>query len=140
MMILSPKSGRWYSQQCQTTMRRTVCHQLAPGFSLVFNHWPARHCYFRPLRGRYNEDTKLKKGGERSFSEPGREQLYIHVILSQVTTQGVFPALAGPFRAGIARGRTGQSQVRHIASKSLFDFSTLLSTIEFSIKEPFQSQ
>jgi hypothetical protein len=41
---------RCYSQQCQSNMRQTMCHQQSPGFSPIFNHWPARHCYFRPLR------------------------------------------------------------------------------------------
>jgi hypothetical protein len=45
------QGGRCYSQQCQTNMRQTMCHQQALGFSPIFNHWPARHCYFQPLRG-----------------------------------------------------------------------------------------
>ena len=42
----SQRSGRCYSQQCQTNMRQTMCHHQALGFSPIFNHWPARHCYF----------------------------------------------------------------------------------------------
>jgi hypothetical protein len=26
--------------------RRIMCHQQTPGFSLIFSHWTARHCYY----------------------------------------------------------------------------------------------
>jgi hypothetical protein len=59
-------------------MRHTVCHQQVPGFSPIFNHWPARHCYFRPLRGsqRYKQayvKKVIKPANRRARTRYGQE-------------------------------------------------------------------
>src|ERR1700730_4481962 len=59
----SQRSGRCYSQQCQTNMRQTMCHHQALGFSLIFNHWPARHCYCSPLRSSRERWWDMQRDG-----------------------------------------------------------------------------
>jgi hypothetical protein len=62
MMMLMMQSPRWAMlfPTVSDNMRQTVCHQQVLGFSPIFNHWPARHCYFRPLCGKEDEDYRLQ--------------------------------------------------------------------------------
>jgi hypothetical protein len=38
------KVGDGFLNIVDTCMRRTMYHQCAPSFSLIFNHWTAQHC------------------------------------------------------------------------------------------------